>query len=83
SGNNRRELLVQGGAPALRCDQLSGWARGDAAKVQENMRQGNTRSGSFVSGAVDSINRYLRMTRSSNAEFYRFPPDPPDLGDSG
>jgi len=83
NGNNRRELLVQGGAPALRCDQLSGWARGDAAKVQEIMRQGNSRSGGFVSGAVDSINRYLRMTRMSNSEFYRFPPDPPDLGESG
>ncbi len=73
---NRRELLVQGGAPALRCDQLSPWQRGDLAKVMKNMR------GAFRGGAADSINRYARAVRfGQGSDFYLSPPESPEKVD--
>ena len=71
---NRREFLIQGGAPAQRCDQLSPWQRGDLAKTMEGMR-----GGAFTGGAVDSINRYLRAVRfQGGGEFFPYPPTLPE-----
>ncbi len=75
---NRSEVLVQGGSPALRCDQLSAWQRGDLAKVMATLRQ---RGGAFVPGAVDSINRYAQAVHfNGGSDFNLFPPDAPEGG---
>lgn len=75
---NRREILVQGGAPSLRCDQLTAWQRGDLAKVMKN-----SRGGAFVAGAADSINRYARTVRyGGGSDFYLFPPESPEKKDA-
>ncbi|HEU0113913.1 MAG TPA: hypothetical protein VFQ80_04525, partial [Thermomicrobiales bacterium] len=57
---NRSELLIRGGSPAQRCDQLSAWARADLATTLQNMKE---RGGAFVGGAADSIYAYARAVR--------------------
>lgn len=60
--NNKMEVLVEGGGPAQRCDQLSPWARADLARTQENIRE---RGGNFAGGAQSSINEFARAVRIS------------------
>jgi penicillin-binding protein 1C len=75
--NNKTEVLVDGGAPAQRCDQLSPWARADLARTLKLIRE---RGGSFAGGGQSSINEYARAVRiaDSNAEI-EFPmPAPPE-----
>ncbi len=58
--SNRGELLVAGGAPALRCDQLTPWQYKDLARTMDHMR----RRGGNISGAgADSVYRYARAVR--------------------
>lgn len=75
--NNKTEVLVQGGGPAQRCDQLSPWARADLARTQENIRE---RGGNFTGGAQSSINEYARAVRvSGGGDGPEFPmPAPPE-----
>lgn len=61
--NNKTEVLVQGGGPAQRCDQLSPWARADLARTLKNIRE---RGGSFSGNAQNSINEYARGVRISD-----------------
>jgi membrane peptidoglycan carboxypeptidase len=65
--NNKVEVLVEGGAPAQRCDQLSPWAWADLARTLEIIRE---RGGSFAGNGQGSINEYARAVRiaDSNAE---------------
>ena len=75
--NNKMEVLVEGGGPAQRCDQLSPWARADLARTLKLIRE---RGGNFAGGAQGSINEYARAVRigDSNAEI-EFPmPAVPD-----
>jgi penicillin-binding protein 1C len=58
--SNRGELLEAGGAPALRCDQLTPWQYKDLARTLDHMRK---RGGNMSGGAVDSIQRYARAVR--------------------
>jgi membrane peptidoglycan carboxypeptidase len=58
--NNKTEVLVRGGGPAQRCDQLSPWARADLARTLKNLRE---RGGSFAGNAQNSINEYARGVR--------------------
>ncbi|MCC6313857.1 MAG: transglycosylase domain-containing protein [Thermomicrobiales bacterium] len=74
---NHRELLVAGGSPANRCDQLSPWQEADLAETLKVMR---ARGGNFVAGAADSIYRYARAVRFADGSQPVFPqPDPPQL----
>ncbi|MDQ3695064.1 MAG: transglycosylase domain-containing protein [Chloroflexota bacterium] len=73
--NNKIEVLVQGGGPAQRCDQLSPWARADLARTLENIRQ---RGGNLTSGAQGTINEYARGVRVGGSGGPEFPmPRPP------
>lgn len=74
---NRSEILVRGGAPANRCDQLSPWQQADLAKVMKNMPKG----GAFVGGATDSIYNYAKSVRYQESQQTPvFPaPAPPDI----
>ena len=75
--NNKVEVLVRGGGPAQRCDQLSPWARADLTKTLETMRE---RGGSFTGNGQGSIYDYARAVRvSESATKPEFPmPAPPD-----
>ena len=76
NSGNRRELLVQGGPPAQRCDQLSAWQVMDLAGTLKTMRE---RGGSFSGGGADSIYRYARaagINEGGGAPSF-VPPDPP------
>jgi membrane peptidoglycan carboxypeptidase len=73
---NRREILIQGGAPAQRCDQMTPWQRGDVAKTMKNIAGGGA---AFTGNARQSIDRYLQAVGFRNAgEFYRSPPKLPE-----
>ena len=78
NGGNRTEVLIQGGSPALRCDQLSAWQRGDLATVLQTIRE---RGGNFVPGAADSINRYAQTVHFNGGSGFNVAP--PTLSDSG
>jgi membrane peptidoglycan carboxypeptidase len=73
---NRRELLIQGGPPAQRCDQLSAWQVMDLGQTLKTMRE---RGGSFTGGGADSIYRYARAAGFAEGDGApRFvPPAPP------
>ncbi len=58
--SNRGELLVAGGAPALRCDQLTPWQYQDLARTIDHMRR---RGGSITGAGADSVYRYARAVR--------------------
>jgi penicillin-binding protein 1C len=76
--SNRGELLIAGGAPALRCDQLTPWQYEDLARTLDHMRK---RGGNITGAGADSVNRYARAVRFTepNSNFMpTFPhPDPP------
>lgn len=54
---NRREILVRGGSPALRCDQLSAYERSELETALRDVRENG---GRYAGGGVDSINRYAQ-----------------------
>ena len=56
---NVGEVLIKGGAPANRCDQLTPWQYADLVSVMSNL------SGDmpFTKGAIDSIRRYAAAVR--------------------
>ena len=58
--SNRGELLVAGGAPALRCDQLTPWQYKDLARTIDHMRK---RGGNISGNGADSVYRYARAVR--------------------
>jgi penicillin-binding protein 1C len=58
--SNRSELLDAGGAPALRCDQLTPWQYKDLARTLDHIRK---RGGNISGGGADSIYRYARAVR--------------------
>ena len=58
--SNRGELLEAGGAPALRCDQLTPWQYKDLARTLDHVRK---RGGNISGAGADSINRYARAVR--------------------
>jgi hypothetical protein len=58
--SNRGELLDSGGAPALRCDQLTPWQYKDLARTIDHMRK---RGGNIGGAAADSVYRYARAVR--------------------
>jgi hypothetical protein len=62
--SNRGELLEAGGAPALRCDQLTPWQYKDLARTLDHMRK---RGGNMSGGGADSVNRYARAVRFTEA----------------
>jgi membrane peptidoglycan carboxypeptidase len=75
--SNKAELLDAGGAPALRCDQLSPWAYKDLARTLDQLRK---RGGNISGAATDSIYRYARAVRFGEQGNYlpTFPhPAPP------
>ena len=79
SRSNRGELLDAGGAPALRCDQLTPWQYKDLARTMDHMRK----RGGDISGErpADSINRYARAVRFNEPGNFlpTFPhPTPPE-----
>src|ERR671913_1276441 len=55
--SNRAELLDSGGAPALRCDQLTPWQYKDLARTIDHMRK---RGGNIGGGGAPSVYRYAR-----------------------
>ena len=57
-GEVRRDLLVRGEGPALRCDQLTAEERMDLDWALQDMRRG----GRYTGAAVDSINRYAEAS---------------------
>jgi penicillin-binding protein 1C len=76
--SNRGELLDAGGAPALRCDQLTPWQYMDLARTMDHMRK---RGGNISGNGVDSINRFARAVRFNEPGNFlpTFPhPNPPD-----
>ena len=76
-GANRTELLIAGGAPAQRCDQLSPWQYKDLARTLDELRR---RGGNIAGGGVDSIYRFAKAVRFSEpgGTLPTFPhPDPP------
>ncbi|HZA92167.1 MAG TPA: penicillin-binding transpeptidase domain-containing protein, partial [Gemmatimonadales bacterium] len=58
--SNRGELLDAGGAPALRCDQLTPWQYKDLARTIDHLRK---RGGSISGAGSDSVYRYARAVR--------------------
>jgi penicillin-binding protein 1C len=56
----RTDLLVRGEGPALRCDQLSAYERKELDAALKDIQ---SNSGKYVSGAIDSIRRYDQATR--------------------
>jgi len=60
--SNRTELLIAGGAPAQRCDQLTPWQYMDLARTLDELRR---RGGNIAGGGVDSIYRYAKAVRFS------------------
>jgi penicillin-binding protein 1C len=58
--SNRGELLEAGGAPALRCDQLTPWQYKDLARTLDQLKK---RGGNISGAAADSIYRYARAVR--------------------
>jgi membrane peptidoglycan carboxypeptidase len=75
NGGNRSEVLVQGGAPAQRCDQLSAFHQADLEDVMRTLR---SRGGRFEPGAINSIEQYARAVRNSNGSGMTYvPPEPP------
>jgi penicillin-binding protein 1C len=60
--SNRTELLIAGGAPAQRCDQLTPWQYMDLARTMDELRR---RGGNMAGGATDSIYRYAKAVRFS------------------
>jgi len=73
---NRRELLIRGGPPYQRCDQLSAWARADLAETMKTMRE---RGGPFTGNGAGSIERYARAVGLFNTggDPKYIPPDAP------
>jgi len=62
--SNRGELLDSGGAPALRCDQLTPWQFKDLARTLDHIRK---RGGNIGGAAADSVYRYARAVRFNEA----------------
>jgi penicillin-binding protein 1C len=62
--SNRGELLEAGGAPALRCDQLTPWGYKDLARTLDQLKK---RGGNMSGAAVDSVYRYARAVRFNEA----------------
>ncbi|HLL50167.1 MAG TPA: transglycosylase domain-containing protein, partial [Thermomicrobiales bacterium] len=60
ASSNRGELLDAGGAPALRCDQLTPWQYKHLARTMDHLRK---RGGSISGAGSDSVNRYARAVR--------------------
>jgi hypothetical protein len=58
--SNRGELLEAGGAPALRCDQLTPWQYKDLARTIDQLKK---RGGNIGGAAADSVYRYARAVR--------------------
>ena len=58
--SNRGELLEAGGAPALRCDQLTPWQYKDLARTIDQLKK---RGGNLSGAAADSVYRYARAVR--------------------
>jgi penicillin-binding protein 1C len=58
--SNRGELLEAGGAPALRCDQLTPWQYKDLARTIDQLKK---RGGNLGGAAADSVYRYARAVR--------------------
>ncbi|MBW3633697.1 MAG: penicillin-binding protein [Chloroflexi bacterium] len=58
--SNRGELLDAGGAPALRCDQLTPWQYKDLARTIDHLRK---RGGNISGAGSDSVYRYARAVR--------------------
>ena len=61
---NVGEVLIAGGAPANRCDQLTPWQYADLATVMGNLSGDQP----FTEGAIDSIRRYANAVRFDEAE---------------
>ncbi|MFN8594080.1 MAG: transglycosylase domain-containing protein [Thermomicrobiales bacterium] len=75
--SNRGELLVAGGAPAQRCDQLTPWGYKDLARTLDQLKK---HPGSFTGNGIDSIYRYAKSVRFNEpgGVLPTFPnPDPP------
>ena len=58
--SNRAEILEAGGAPALRCDQLTPWQYKDLARTIDHLRK---RGGNISGNGADSVYRYARAVR--------------------
>ncbi|HEV2108775.1 MAG TPA: transglycosylase domain-containing protein [Thermomicrobiales bacterium] len=56
----RTDLLVRDEGPALRCDQLSGYERKELDAALKDIQ---SNSGKYASGAIDSIRKYDQATR--------------------
>ena len=79
---NRQELLIRGGAPYQRCDQLSAWARADLAETLATLRE---KGGPFSGNGQGSIDRYARMVGFFNTggKPVYVPPDAPGSKTAG
>ena len=74
----RRELLVQGEGPSLRCDQLSAYERTELRAALADVR---VNAGKYDGPGVDSIYRYARAARidtgaAEGAGFEKYEPPP-------
>jgi penicillin-binding protein 1C len=58
--SNRGELLEVGGAPAVRCDQLTPWQYKDLARTLDQLRK---RGGNISGAGADSVYRFARAVR--------------------
>ena len=79
--SNRGELLEVGGAPAVRCDQLTPWQYKDLARTLDQLRK---RGGNISGAGADSVYRYARAVRFNEPgnALPTFPhPDPPKAPD--
>ena len=77
----RNDLLVRDEGPALRCDQLNAYER---KSLDEALKDIQSNSGKYVSGAVDSIRRYDQATRGQySGPSIQKKDDEQDSGDNG
>lgn len=78
----RTDLLVRGEGPALRCDQLNAY---DRKELDSALKDIQSNSGKYVSGAVDSIRRYDQATRGqySGPSIQQKDDDKEDSGSDG
>lgn len=81
--SNHGEILEAGGAPGVRCDQLTPWGYKDLARTLDQLKQ---RGGNISGAGMDSIYNYARAVRFSppGGTLPTFPhPNPPQAPDRG
>jgi membrane peptidoglycan carboxypeptidase len=78
----RTEVLVRGGGPSLRCDQISAYDAEELQKEQDDMRENG---GKYVGAAYDRVAMYADAVRGFNSGGSSFDSSPQivDINDDG